>query len=154
MSYTTRPWFPPPPGRVVGRGHPAGDVLGAHEWELLAQRDGYLRVRAELPEAVRNPRGQLFGGFTPTYVDLISLLAARAGRSIPDPTREWMATTSMRVDYFEPIVGPAFEIEAEVEKRRGRSIFVVARFFQGDLLAAHAVTTLRQVALDRALGDA
>lgn len=154
MPVPSRPWFPPPPGRVVGRGHPAGDILRAHDWALLEQREGYLRVRADLPEAVRNPRGQLFGGFTPAYVDLISLLAARAGGETPDPRREWMATTSMRVDYFEPIVGPTFEIEAEVEKRRGRSIFVVTRFLQGDALAAYAVTTLRQVALDRPLGDA
>jgi hypothetical protein len=26
---------------------------------------------------VRNPRGQLFGGFTPTYVDLVALFTVR-----------------------------------------------------------------------------
>jgi acyl-coenzyme A thioesterase PaaI-like protein len=66
----------------------------------------------------------------------------------------WLATTNMRVDYFEPIVGPTFVIESELEKRRGRTCFVVTKFFQDDELAAYAVTTMREVALDRPLGDA
>jgi acyl-coenzyme A thioesterase PaaI-like protein len=60
----------------------------------------------------------------------------------------------MRVDYFEPITGPTFVIESEVEKRRGRTSFVVTRFFQDEELAAYAVTTMRQVATNRPLGDA
>ena len=58
---------------------------------------------------MRNPRGQLFGGFTPTYVDLVALATAFAGAAqVPRPA--WLATTSMSVDYFEPVVGPRFTI--------------------------------------------
>ena len=103
---------------------------------------------------MRNPRGQLFGGFTPTYVDMIALMTVNAGEDRNAVPPRWLATTNMRVDYFEPIVGPTFVVESELEKRRGRTCFVITRFFQGDELAAHAVTTMREVALDRPLGDA
>ena len=69
-----RPWITTDPKRVVGRGHPAGDFLEAWAWEVLEEGDATLRVSAHLPDRVINPRGQLFGGFTPTYVDLIALL--------------------------------------------------------------------------------
>ena len=152
-------WRNPKPGGVIGRGHPAGDFLEAYEWRLLESRTGYLRIEAGLPSQVRNPRGQLFGGFTPTYVDMIALMTVNAGRELPDSEgkglpHRWLATTNMRVDYFEPIVGPTFVIASELEKRRGRTCFVVTKFFQDDELAAHAVTTMREVALDRPLGDA
>jgi acyl-coenzyme A thioesterase PaaI-like protein len=150
-----RPWATTEPGRLVGRGHPAGDFLEAWAWDLLEEADGYVRVSAHLPDHVRNPRGQLFGGFTPTYVDLIALFTVRsratraAGRGFG-----WLATTSMRVDYFEPIVGPKFILESRREKQRGRTYFVVTKFFQDDELAVLATTTMREVAQDRPLGDA
>jgi acyl-coenzyme A thioesterase PaaI-like protein len=153
-----RAWRNPEPGRVIGRGHPAGDFLEAYEWRLLETRVGYLRIEAGLPAQVRNPRGQLFGGFTPTYVDMIALMTVNAGAGDADRVQRmphrWLATTNMRVDYFEPIVGPTFVIESELEKRRGRTCFVVTKFFQDDALAAYAVTTMREVAVDRPLGDA
>ena len=92
-----RPWASPPPGRLVGRGHPAGDFLEAWAWDVLDEAPGFIRVEAALPEHVKNPRGQLFGGFTPTYVDLIALFTVRAGedRSVPRPMR-WLATTKPR----------------------------------------------------------
>ena len=151
------PWSTPEPGRLVGKGHPAGDFLEAWAWDLLDEDVGFLRVSAHLPEHVKNPRGQLFGGFTPTYVDLIALFTCRAGpdRLKPrEPGRQWMATTSMHLDYFEPVVGPTFVIESRLEKKRGRTHFVVSRFIQGDDLAVLAATTLRSVAVDRPLGDA
>jgi acyl-coenzyme A thioesterase PaaI-like protein len=114
-------------------------------------------VSAHLPDHVKNPRGQLFGGFTPTYVDLIALFTARAGpeRTAPrDRTRQWMATTSMHLDYFEPVVGPTFVLDSTLEKKRGRTHFIVTRFLQDDELAVLAATTLREVAVDRPLGDA
>ena len=147
-------WRNPEPGRVIGRGHPAGDFLEAYEWRLLEERAGYLRIEAGLPPQVRNPRGQLFGGFTPTYVDMIALMTVNAGESRGEPGRRWLAPTTMRVDYFEPVVGPTFVVESELEKRRGRTCFVITRFFQDDELAAHAVTTMREVAMNRPLGDA
>ena len=149
-----RAWRNPEPGRVIGRGHPAGDFLEAYDWKLLEERTGYMRIEAGLPQQVRNPRGQLFGGFTPTYVDMIALMTVNAGESRGAGGQRWLATTNMRVDYFEPVVGPTFVIESELEKRRGRTCFVITRFFQDDELAAHAVTTMREVALDRTLGDA
>ena len=156
LAAMMRAWRNPEPGRVIGRGHPAGDFLEAYDWKLLETRAGYLRIEAGLPAHVRNPRGQLFGGFTPTYVDMVALMTVNAGteRDGQPPPRRWLATTNMRVDYFEPIVGPLFVIESELEKRRGRTCFVLTRFYQDDELAAHAVTTMREVALDRPLGDA
>ena len=153
---SSMPWSMPEPGRLVGRGHPAGDFLEAWKWDVLDEDVGRLRVCAHLPEHVKNPRGQLFGGFTPTYVDLIALFTCRAGPSRLQPRSRgnWMATTSMRVDYFEPIVGPTFVLDSSLEKKRGRTHFVVTRFLQDDDLAVMAATTLRAVAVDRPLGDA
>ncbi|MDQ1696223.1 MAG: hypothetical protein QOJ03_1576 [Frankiaceae bacterium] len=147
-------WRQREPGRLIGKGHPAGDFLEAYAWDLLEERPGYLKVRAQLPEQVRNPRGQLFGGFTPTYVDMIALMTAKAGTPPEERYASWLATTNMRVDYFEPIVGPTFVVESELEKRRGRTFFVVTRFWQEDTLAAYAVTTMREMPVDRKLGDA
>jgi hypothetical protein len=60
----------------------------------------------------------------------------------------------VRIDYFEPIVGPAFVIESRLEKTRGRTNFVTTRFLQGGEMAVYAITTMREVATDRPLGDA
>jgi len=150
-----RPWATPEPGRLVGRGHPAGDFLEAWAWDVLAEDDGYVRVSAHLPDQVRNPRGQLFGGFTPTYVDLIALFTVRSRAQRSEPrSHQWLATTSMRVDYFEPIVGPTFVLDSRREKQRGRTHFVLTRFLQDGELAVVAATTMREIALDRSLGDA
>lgn len=150
-----RPWATTEPGRLVGRGHPAGDFLEAYAWELLEEGPGHVRVSAHVPAHVKNPRGQLFGGFTPTYVDLIALFTVRAGSAARDSRgRRWLATTSMRLDYFEPIVGPTFILDSRREKQRGRTHFVVTRFLQDDELAVLAATTMREVELDRPLGDA
>jgi acyl-coenzyme A thioesterase PaaI-like protein len=137
-----RAFASPPPGRVMGPGHPIGDFLGAPDWELLEEAPGLLRLRATLPERVRNPRGQLFGGFTPTYVDLVALLTCRAGRRTGP--RGWLATLQMRVDYFEPIVG-GFVVESRVLRRRGANAWVETRFLDetGTLLAL-GLTTLRE----------
>ena len=150
-----RPWATPEPGRLVGRGHPAGDFLEAWAWDVLEEGDGFVRVSAHLPDHVRNPRGQLFGGFTPTYVDLIALFTVRSRAQRSEPrSHQWLATTSMRVDYFEPIVGPTFVLDSRREKQRGRTHFVLTRFLQDDELAVLAATTMREVQLDRPLGDA
>lgn len=150
-----RAWAERKPGRLIGKGHPAGDFLEAYEWQVIEERAGFLRVRAHVPQHVKNPRGQMFGGFTPTYVDLVALFTVRAG----EEKREfrfgtWLATTNMRVDYFEPLVGPEFLIESQLVKRRGRTLFVETRFLDLEgTLAVFAVTTMREVKLDRPLGD-
>ncbi len=150
-----RAWASRRPGQLLGKGHPAGDFLEAYEWTVLEESPGVLRIRAHLPAHVRNPRGQLFGGFTPTYVDLVALFTVRAGEHrIEERLRTWLATTNLRVDYFEPIVGPHFWIDSRLVKRRGRTNFVETRFFDPqDTLAAFALTTMREVAHDRPLGD-
>ena len=150
-----RPWGELEPGRIMGRGHAAGDFLEAYDWEVETEEVGLLRISAHLPAHVRNPRGQLFGGFTPTYVDLVSLFTVRAGRR--EEPFFWLATTNMRIDYFEPIMGPTFRIEGRLEKSRGRTNFVAVRFFVGekhDELAVFALTTMREVPADATLGDA
>lgn len=152
-EHVLRAWAEPPAGRLIGRGHPAGDFLEAYDWDLLEEGPGFLRISAALPDHVKNPRGQLFGGFTPTYVDLVALFTVRAGADRRGP-RSWLATTNMRIDYFEPITGPRFVIESTREKHRGRTSFVATRFLQDDELAVYALTTMREVALDRPLGDA
>lgn len=90
-----RAWVQPPPGRLVGRGHPAGDFLEAWDWNVHEETAGYLLIDAHLPAHVRNPRGQLFGGFTPTYVDLVALFTV-GGRTSSRPascrTTSWPCT--------------------------------------------------------------
>src|SRR6058998_2748765 len=96
-----RPWAQSAPGRLEGRGHAAGAVLQAHDWRVTEERMGFLRLDVHLPDHVRNPRGQLFGGFTPAYVDLVALFTVRAGKQrLAQRFRTWLATTNMRVDYF------------------------------------------------------
>jgi len=150
-----RAWLTRRPGQLIGKGHPAGDFLEAYEWKVLDETPGLLRLRAHVPAHVKNPRGQIFGGFTPTYVDLVALLTVRAGEArVEQRFRTWLATLNMRVEYFEPIVGPEFGIESRVIKRRGQTHFVETRFFDpGETLAVLAFTTLREVTLDGPLGD-
>ena len=102
-----RPWMRVPPDRLIGRGHAAGDFLEAYDWTVVEEREGYLKISAHLPQHVRNPRGQLFGGFTPAYVDLVALFTTRAGAERQSgEIKRWLATTNMRVDYLEPVLGP------------------------------------------------
>lgn len=98
------------PGRVIGRGHTAGDFLAAYDWILLHESVGRLRLDASIPERVRNPRGQLFGGFTGTYVDLVALFTVRSGQP-RDRWRGWLATSNLRIDYLEPVVAERVILE-------------------------------------------
>ena len=140
-----RAWTSPDPERLMGRGHPVGDFLEAYAWRIEEERAGFLRLRVHLPECVKNPKDELFGGFTPTYVDLVALHTARAGddRSAPGG---WMATADMRVDYFAPIRDAHFFIESEVLNRRGRTHHVQTRFLdvRGRLLALAMTTLIEQ----------
>lgn len=122
-----RAWATDDPARLVGRGHPVGDFLSAHEWRVLERAPGRLRVRATLSDAVRNPRGELFGGFTPTYVDFFALHVFHTARSPSEP-RRWLATANLRVDYFAPIRGPEFEMEGSLLHRSGRTGYIEVRF--------------------------
>ncbi len=126
---------------MIGRGHTAGDLLEAYEWEILEEGKGHLRVRAHVPDRVKNPRGQLFGGFTPTYVDLIALFTFRTTQERP---KGWLATLNLRLDYFEPITG-SFEMDSRVVNQRGRNVWVETSFLDPDgTMLAFALVTLRE----------
>jgi acyl-coenzyme A thioesterase PaaI-like protein len=140
------PWRDPEPGHLIGRGHPVGDLLEAHEWRVLEERSGYLLLDCALPARLRNFRGSLFGGFTPVYVDLVALHTFRAGRARGSP-RHPLVTVNMRTDYFEPVVSDRFRIESEVVHRRGRTCLVQTRFLDDrGMLLVFALTTLRELA--------
>jgi acyl-coenzyme A thioesterase PaaI-like protein len=122
-----RRWATDDPTRVVGRGHPVGDFLDAHDWRVTARAPGSLRVRVALPPRVMNPRGELFGGFTPAYVDFFGLHVFHTLRE-PGVPRHWLSTAGLRVDYFAPIRGPELELHGEVLHRSGRTAHVQVRF--------------------------
>lgn len=136
-----------PPNRLMGPGHAAGDFLRAPEWEVVEEREGFLRISAAIPDHVLNPKGELFGGFTPTYVDLVSLFTVRAGgeRLSPSSSRGWLTTLNMRIDYYEPVTAGTIELVGERVHQRGLTSLVTARFHQHRTLAVHALTTLRAV---------
>lgn len=142
-----QPWNQTATGQLIAHGHGAGDILEAPQWTIVDQQPGLLKVRAHLPDSLKNPNGQLFGGFTPTYVDMVSLYTVHTLKPDDDSITErgWLTTINMRCDYFEPIVDDFFLIQGEVEKQRGFTSLVSTKFFQGDELAAHAITTIREI---------
>jgi len=141
-------WANAQPGQLIARGHPIGDFLEAHDWKVLEEQKGYVRLQAHLPKHVRNLWDQLFGGFTGTYVDFLALHTVRAGT---DRSRDWsyrLATTNMRIDYFDPVVGPTFFLESRLLKERGRTLFVEIRFLDAaGHLTVFALATLRKLPL-------
>lgn len=137
-------WAAAAPGRLIGPGHPVGDFLDAPRWRVLEEASGWLRLECPIPERVRNPRGHLFGGFAPTYVDLIALFTLRAGAR-DAPHGGWLATVSMRLDYYEPVAGAGFGVESRVQHRRGRNAWVATRFLDaGGRPLLDASTVLRE----------
>jgi acyl-coenzyme A thioesterase PaaI-like protein len=125
-------------------------VLEAWNWRVLERGIGLLEVECDLPEHLKNPQGQLFGGFTPTYVDFVAIhtmhsLDPEPPTDDPEATRAWMVTINMRCDYFEPIMGPTFVIRGELINQRGLTSLVATSFYQREVMAAHAITTLRMV---------
>ncbi len=149
-----RRWQNAPPGRLVNRGHQAGDFLEAYDWSLQERKPGYLKIEAHLPDHVKNPRGQLFGGFTPTYVDFVALFTVRSAEP-EDTPRDWLATTNMRIDYLEPVVGPLFLMESTLIKGRKRMCFIETRFLDLDSnILVFALTTIRKMPRASAQGDA
>ena len=131
-------------------GHRAGDFLGAPEWVVEQQSEGFLALRVPLPDHVRNPAGQLFGGFTGTYVDLVALSTAYVGSTEP---RLWLATTGMHLNYLAPVIGPTLVIEGRLTAAVGRTRAVEVRLFNlgHDQPAVLAGVTMRQ--LDRPPGS-
>lgn len=125
-------------------GHNAGDLLEARQWTVLREERGLVEVEAHLPEHLLNPRDQLFGGFTGTYVDMISIWTVRSLFDSAD-TFKWSATVNMRIDYFAPVLGPRFRLRGELIKD-GRTTCLIATHFEdldGNKLV-YAITTLRK----------
>ena len=125
-------------------GHNAGDLVEAHKWKILREEHGLVEVDVHLPEHLLNPRDQLFGGFHGTYVDMMSIYAARS-LTTHERTFKWSTTINMRIDYFAPIEGERFLLKSEVIND-GRSTLLVSTTFtdiQGSKLA-YAITTLKK----------
>lgn len=149
-----RPWASTEADRLVGKGHGAGDILEAWRWRVLERADGRLTVEAILPERLKNPQGQLFGGFTTTYIDFVSLHTVHASDQERDPSsaRDWLTTLNLRCDYFEPIVEPTFTITGELINQRGMNYLISTTFVQGDTMAAYGLATLRRVPIEAGNG--
>jgi acyl-coenzyme A thioesterase PaaI-like protein len=113
-------------------------------WKVLAESPGYVKIRVPLLPRLKNRRQQLFGGYTPAYVDMLAYRVARSGS--PDHSDAFVATTSMRIDYLEALTGDYFEVECQLLKARGRNAITEARFFQDGALAVFAVTTMLALA--------
>jgi acyl-coenzyme A thioesterase PaaI-like protein len=143
-DYVRAIWKDPPPGRLMGPGHPAGDLLDAPEWLLVEESTGRLVLDIPLIDRVKNFRGQLFGGFAPAYIDLIGLRTVSAGQR--ERSHGWLVTLNLHVEFFEPVEGPRFLVESHIVNRRGRTLFVEVRFknTEGKLLVFSTLTLLEQ----------
>jgi acyl-coenzyme A thioesterase PaaI-like protein len=110
-------------------GHCAGDLLEAPDWKVIREAEGLVEIDAHLPTQVLNPRDQLFGGFTGTYVDMIALYTIRT----LFPTRDdyWITTINMRIDYLDPVLGPRLRLHGELINK-GRSTSLVSVTFLDD----------------------
>jgi len=107
-------------------GHCAGDLLKVSEWVVRDESRGDIELEVQIPERVMNPRQQLFGGFTGTYVDMVALYTIRT--LFPADEDYWITTVNMRIDYLEPVVGPRIRLRGELIKQ-GRSTSLVAVHF-------------------------
>lgn len=127
-------------------GHNAGDLVEASKWKILKETPGLVEIDVHLPAHLLNPRDQLFGGFTGTYVDMVSIYTVRT-LFTEGSEFKWSSTVNMRIDYFAPVMGPRFLLRGELIKD-GRSTCLVATHFtdmEGNKLV-YAITTLRKSA--------
>lgn len=125
-------------------GHCAGDLLEASDWKIIHEVEGVVEIDAHVPEQVLNPRQQLFGGFTGTYVDLVALYTIRT--LFPNREDYWITTINMRIDYLDPVLGPRMRLHGELINK-GRSTSLVSVTFmdeQGNKLV-YALVTLRVI---------
>ncbi|MFK7865054.1 MAG: PaaI family thioesterase [Pseudohongiellaceae bacterium] len=127
-------------------GHNAGDLVESSKWKILREEPGLVELDVHLPNHLLNPRDQLFGGFTGTYVDMVSIYTVRT--LFTESTEfKWSSTVNMRIDYFAPVLGPRFLLKGELLKD-GRSTCLVATHFsdmEGNKLV-YAITTLKKSA--------
>ncbi|MDT8427154.1 MAG: PaaI family thioesterase [Pseudomonadales bacterium] len=126
-------------------GHCAGDLVQASQWKLLHESVGKVEVDAHIPAHLLNPRQQLFGGFTGTYVDMISIYTART--LYPDQADFWVSTVNMRIDYLEPVWGPRVRLRGELIKQGKSTVLVATHFLDRDgNILVYAIATLRMLA--------
>ncbi len=129
-------------------GHNAGDLVEAGKWKILREQRGLVEIEAHLPAHLLNPRKQLFGGFTGTYVDMISIYTVR---TLFEESKQftWAATVNMRIDYLAPVLGPRFILRGELIND-GRTTCLVASHFEDSLgnKLMYGLTTLRKIAAD------
>lgn len=126
------------------RGHNAGDLVESYKWKILREQPGLIEVDAHLPDHLLNPRNQLFGGFTGTYVDIISIWTVRSLFTAKTDF-EWAATVNMRIDYFLPVTGPRFLLQGELIKEGKTTCLVATHITDMDNnKLVYAITTLRK----------
>ena len=119
-------------------------ILEPKEWKVDIVDPGWINVEAKLPATLLNARNELYGGFTGTYIDTISLMTARTLYSEND--KVWFPTVNMRIDYFSPVKGPAFKLEGFVINNGKSTCLVSTTFYdQDDNKLVYAITTLRKL---------
>lgn len=125
-------------------GHCAGDLLEAPEWRVLEESEGHVLIDAHVPRQVLNPRQQLFGGFTGTYVDMLAIYTIRT--LYPDRQDYWVTTINMRIDYLEPVMGPRVRMRGElINQGRSTALISVTFFDEAGTKLVYALVTLRVV---------
>jgi acyl-coenzyme A thioesterase PaaI-like protein len=125
-------------------GHAGGDFVEASQWKVVREERGVVELDVHLPERLLNPFGQLFGGFTGTYVDMASIYTVRT-MYVGQPGYFRSSTINMRIDYLQPVLGPRFRLLGELIKD-GRSTCLISTKFLGldDTLMVYAITTMHQ----------
>lgn len=125
-------------------GHCAGDLLEAPDWQIIQESHGHVVIDAHIPKQVLNPREQLFGGFTGTYVDMVALYTIRT----LFPAREdyWITTINMRIDYLDPVLGPRVQLIGElISQGRSTSLVSVTFLDEAGNKLVYAIVTLRVI---------
>lgn len=124
-------------------GHNAGDLVESVKWKILREERGLVEIDAHLPAHLLNPRQQLFGGFTGTYVDMVSIYTVRT--LFPAGQFQWSATVNMRIDYLAPVFGPRFRLLGELISDGNSTCLVATTFLDNDgNKLVYAITTLRK----------
>lgn len=125
-------------------GHCAGDLLQAADWLVLEESEGHVLIDAHVPVQVLNPRQQLFGGFTGTYVDMLAIYTVRT--LFADRQDYWVTTINMRIDYLEPVMGPRMRMRGElINQGRSTALISVTFFDEAGTKLVYALVTLRVV---------
>lgn len=125
-------------------GHCAGDLLEAPDWKIIREAEGLIEIDAHVPRQVLNPRDQLFGGFTGTYVDMVALYTIRT--LFPKREDYWITTINMRIDYLDPVLGPRIRLQGELINQGRSTSLVSVTFSDADAnKLVYALVTLRVI---------